>query len=195
MILKENYDCTRPRRSGITGSIANGDSTRFEYAVSEKDMFQKFNDSFERQVDMLLYLIDQVNDFLKQLNVETYSIQEIIKVNGVHFDLSDKKNMKNFYDSLKNKYDLNDERHLVWLKFTKSGCLGVVAAGADINFNSENTSGKIINYVHEEWDEELVLVFPLSKIGFGFRRDIECGVGNYLLDLKVPILDKFSHMY
>ncbi|MFI3805819.1 hypothetical protein [Vagococcus fluvialis] len=195
MIKKNVYDCTRPRRLGIRGSIVEGDSTRYTDAKDEIDNFQNFQKSFKCNIDMLIYLVDQVNYFLEQLSLETYSIQEIIKINGVHFNLSDKKNMKNFYDSLKNKYDLNDERHLVWLKFTKNGCLGVVAAGADINFDSENTSGKIINYVHEEWDEELVLVFPLSKIGFGFRRDIECGIGNYLLDLKVPILDKFSHMY
>ena len=71
----------------------------------------------------------------------------------------------------------------------------VVAAGADVNFDTENTSGKIVSYVDEEWDEDLILIFPLPKIGFGYRRDIECGIGNYLLESGVPILDRYSHMY
>lgn len=195
MIPEKVYSYTRPDRRGITGSIARGDSKRFEIAKEQKDKFHKFKNSYKNDREMIDNIIKWVIEFLEQLDILTPEEHVFRHKNEKNFYLNDKNSMKFFYNELKKKYKLNDERHIVWIKFTKSGCLGVVAAGADINFDMKNTSGKIIEYVGEKWDEDFVLVFPLPQIGFGFRRDIECGIGNYLLSKGVPILDRYSHMY
>lgn len=39
------------------------------------------------------------------------------------------------YRGLKNEYHLEDERDIIWMKFTKSGYLGVVAVSNDIGFD------------------------------------------------------------
>lgn len=99
------------------------------------------------------------------------------------------------YNQLKEKYSLNNQKHLIWLKFTIDGYLGVVAASDDINFDMTNTSGKIMSHLKKQWRQDFVLVFPLPNIGDKERSDIECGIGNYLIDRGVPILDFYSHQY
>jgi hypothetical protein len=96
------------------------------------------------------------------------------------------------------------------MKFTTDGYLGVVAAGDDINFGipnnsleyneknnkgdwKYNTSGIIIHRLRKVWDESFVLIFPIPDIGDRERRDIECGIGNFLISKGVPILDYYSH--
>lgn len=81
------------------------------------------------------------------------------------------------------------------MKFTSTGHLGVVAAGDDINFDLTNNAGKIISYLDQTWNENLVLIFPLPSIGDKERNDIECGIGNYLASKRVPILDYYSYRY
>lgn len=39
------------------------------------------------------------------------------------------------YSTIKDKYNLKDERDIIWMKFTKDGFLGVVATSTDINFD------------------------------------------------------------
>jgi hypothetical protein len=127
---------------------------------------------------------------------------------------------KSFYKDMKKNYGLASIADIVWMKFTKEGHLGVVAVSNDINFQMPkskgdyhkknnnkwefNTSGIIIHYLYEKanyddkkkWDESFVLVFPLQNIPPCLnRRDIECGIGNYLIANEVPILDYFSHRY
>ncbi|MBU0278827.1 hypothetical protein [Gemella sp. zg-1178] len=117
------------------------------------------------------------------------------------------------YKDIKKKYNLNDERDIVWMKFTKEGCLGVVACSNDINFDipknakqydekdiydkrkwKYNTSGIIIHQLKQEWNENFVLLFPLEKIPKDYNRlHIEWAVGNYLIENKIPILDLYSH--
>lgn len=95
---------------------------------------------------------------------------------------------------------------LVWMKFTDRGFLGVVATSNDINFDipkdEENhfckrtTSGIIIHKLKQSWDRSFVLAFPLKSIPEDLKRGhIETGIGNYLIDKNVPILDYFSHRY
>lgn len=101
-----------------------------------------------------------------------------------------------FYFNTSEKYRLNDKRDIIWMKFTQSGYLGVVAMGCDINLNYDNSSGIIINYLGEEWNEEFILIFPLPDIESPLTRSlIECGVGDYLISKGIPILDYFSHRY
>ncbi|EEV33781.1 predicted protein [Enterococcus gallinarum EG2] len=101
----------------------------------------------------------------------------------------------NKYNEIQRKFQLNSRKHLVWMKFTKSGYLGVVAASDDINFDLTNTSGEIISHLKQDWDKSFILVFPLPNICDKERSDIECGIGNYLIKKDVPILDFYSHRY
>lgn len=97
-------------------------------------------------------------------------------------------------------------RDLVWMKFTNLGFLGVVAVSNDINFDipkdgdphlcKRNTSGIIVHTLGQSWDRRFVLAFPLKSIPEDLRRGhIETGIGNYLIERNVPILDYHSHKY
>ena len=126
------------------------------------------------------------------------------------------------YRKIKEQYQLEDQRDIVWLKFTQDGYLGVVATSDDINFdipNSKddydkkhkvyntytqkyeeqwifNTSGILVHKLNKSWDESFVVLFPLKEITHGFKRgDIEHAIGNLLIENNVPILDYYSHMY
>lgn len=117
------------------------------------------------------------------------------------------------YSEIKKKYDLKDERDLIWVKLTIDGYVGVVAQSNDINFDlppsadvyndkdksgywKYNTSGIIIHQLGKRWDTSVVLVFPLGlkKISYS-RHEIETAIGNYLTNKGVPILDYYSHNY
>lgn len=117
------------------------------------------------------------------------------------------------YAKLKRDYQLEDERDIVWLKFTTDGYVGVVAQSNDINFDlppsadvyndkdrsehwTYNTSGIIIHQLGKSWDTSFVLVFPLKLNNVNYsRHEIETAIGNYLTDHDVPILDYYSHNY
>lgn len=120
-----------------------------------------------------------------------------------------------FKRKIKKENDLKSIDDLVWMKFTKDGYLGVVATSWDINFDYPkddnnydvktekgkwlyNTSGILIHKLGQVWDEEFVLIFPLKQISKEIdipRGDIECGIGNYLLEKGIPILDYYSHKF
>lgn len=116
------------------------------------------------------------------------------------------------YEQIKNTSGIDDERDIVWMKFTKDNYLGVVATSNDVNFTIPrskdqynikkngkwvcNTSGIIIHHLGKTWNEDFVLIFPLVNIPRELQRgDIERGIGNYLISKKVPILDFYSHNY
>ena len=150
-------------------------------------------------------IIDYSNEFLKILKMEPTLSPKTQLLNG--------KVENDFYEKLKKDKNLKDIRDIVWMKFTTDGYLGVVAVSADINFDmpiSENeynlktikgywkynTSGIIIHKLGKEWDESFALVFPLQNIPESLERgDIECGIGNYLIDKGIPILDYYSHRF
>jgi len=128
---------------------------------------------------------------------------------------------KSNYDKIKDDYGLKHIDDIIWMAFTKekkydNGYLGVVAVGADINFDMPlskddnhktiiekghykyNTSGIILRELGKSWDKSFVLVFPLPNLpldGVLKRGDIECGIGNYLIDNNVPIIDYYSHRF
>ena len=117
------------------------------------------------------------------------------------------------------KNPLNKPSHVIWMKFAKNGQLGVVAASNDYNFDippssdvyDETTNGKpkckcnkwkyttsgiILHKLNLEWDESFLLIFPLHGIENIQRRNlIEKGVGNFLIENDVPIVDFYSHMF
>lgn len=132
--------------------------------------------------DIIVY----VNEFLNLINMEVVENPEV--------DLISEPIKRGSYTKIWKKNNLNDKRDIVWMKFTKDNFLGVVATGNDINFNINNTSGKIITYLGQEWDKSFVLIFPLKNIPSELNRHrIESGIGNYLISKGVPILDLYSH--
>ena len=110
-------------------------------------------------------------------------------------DIRKNKNVGVPYGPLKDKYKLNNINHIIWLKFNTDGYLGCVAASNDINFGNTNPSGMIIAHLKKKWNEEFVLIVPLPQITDGLRKDLECGLGNYLSEKGVPILDFYSHRF
>lgn len=101
------------------------------------------------------------------------------------------------YSSIKNKFGLSHTKNILWLKFTTSGHLGVVAKGMDINFDYNITAGELVKKVGNQWDESFVMIFPLTDLILGNRttEDVERAVGNYLVGKNVPIIDFYSHNY
>lgn len=114
-------------------------------------------------------------------------------------------NNADVYEQNLSSYGLVSAKQIVWMKFTRDGYLGVVAASNDINFNTITNSYKIINSCGKEWDESFVLIFPLDfESGYydKFKENawqqvskVEAAIGNYLIANNVPILDYFSHNY
>jgi len=132
-------------------------------------------------------IIEYCNDYLKSIGMKNVCVIEV--------NLEEKPINKKFYSELKDSYNLNDEKDIIWMKFTKKGYLGVVATSNDINFSTENTSGKIITMLEQEWDELYVVIIPLNfnNVDNLNRQRVESGLGNYLISKGVPILDYFSH--
>lgn len=121
--------------------------------------------------------------------------------NGKTYDRYDKK-----YDVIKEKFDLERVSDVLWLKFTDKGHLAVVAKSCDINWDSEQSCGLLVQEIEESFDTSFVFVFPLTRQMIrtkaepnSFYRkysseELECAVGNYLISKGVPVIDYFSHM-
>ncbi len=162
-----------------------------------------------KPVDIKL-IISYVNEFLNCIDIP--KVLDPIVYDPLNID----------YKQIKKDYNLLYEDDIVWMKFTSDGYLGVVALGADINFNipknsscynekelryckykrknkidwKYNTSGILIHQVNKNWDTSFVLLFPLANIAGRYKkRDIELALGNLLIDKGVPIIDFYSHNY
>lgn len=110
------------------------------------------------------------------------------------------------YDVIKDKFDLERVSDILWFKFTDKGHLAVVASSCDINWNNSLSSGILVDEVNEVFDTSFVFVFPLTKEMIRTKADpnsyyrkyssteLELGVGNYLIEKGVPIIDYYSHM-
>lgn len=187
----------------IAKSVHFKDRERFNLAKEQKD----------KPIISVRNIIKLVNDLLKSVGIKEIE-EEQAKMNPAEVN----------YDKLKETYNLADEGDIIWLKFTKSGHVGVVASSNDIGFDiprdeSEyntqikvynefkrcyedkwkyTTSGILVHAVNEEWDENFVLVFPLESNGEPCqysRHEIEIAIGNYLAKNNVPIIDYYSHNY
>ncbi|WP_097016039.1 hypothetical protein [Anaerocolumna aminovalerica] len=188
MNIIENY-----RPGGKYSSVHFGKLTRFEKATEQAKL----------EIREVQEIMDYTNEYLQLIGIER--VQNPIVKNESFCN--------NIYKKLKENNNLEDERDIVWMKFTEDRYLGVVAVGNDINFQipnnqSEynektyrnrwkyNTSGIIIHYLKKRWDENFVLTFPLKNIPDGItRKDVEGGIGDYLIKKGVPILDFYSHRY
>ena len=148
------------------------------------------------------------NEFLQLMGIKSVDNPEVKYPNA-------KLAYPDFYQKIQKDYELKDTRDIIWMKFTRDGYLGVVAVSNDINFDIPtafyqynykfkgredgwiyNTSGIIVHMLGKVWDESFVLVFPLCNKPDSFKRgDIERGVGNFLIDKGVPILDYYGHTF
>lgn len=145
-----------------------------------------------------------VNDFLLSLNMKVISNPEYSprKVEDRAIGIR-RINYSKIWDD--NKPEQAEKEDIVWIKFVeakeeKDRYISVVGVGCDISFtdNTKNTtsSGKIIKELDLEWDDKEMFIFPLKNIPAGLKRsDIESGIGNYLIDNGVPILDFYSHNF
>ena len=186
---------------------------RSVHCKNDKIRIEKAEEQASLSIVPIEQIISYVNEFLNELGVDRVEIpQKKIK----NMDL------EKFYNDLKIEYNLKHKKDIIWMKFTNDGYLGVIARGNDINFdippsadvyherikrfniyeNKEkyewkyNTSGIIIHKCGQTWDDENVLVFPLKNIPAGIDVDkIETGIGNYLTEKGVPILDFYSHNF
>lgn len=197
------FQFSRKLNKDIAKSVHYGDRERFDIAKKQRD----------KSAVPISDIITLVNDLLDTIGIKTVDEKQV-RLNP--------KDVK--YDEIKKKHNLPDERDIVWLKFTKSGYVGVVAVSNDVGFDcpqyeSEyndrikvynkyrkcyeekwkySTSGILVHSVGEEWDDSYVLVFPLeSKEGTCLysRQEIEIAIGNYLEKNNVPIIDYYSHNY
>ena len=110
------------------------------------------------------------------------------------------------YDAIKAKFDLERVSDLLWFKFTDKGHLVVVAKSCDINWDYGKTCGQLVHSVGKKFDNSFIFVFPLTKEMIRTKADphskyrkyttgdLECAVGNYLIEKGVPIIDYYSHM-
>ncbi len=158
----------------------------------------------EKNKNYVDLVIKYTNEYLKSQGMEAIKDPRLKLIDGEFIG------REKPYEKNKEKYQLEDQRDLVWMKFTTEGILGVVACSNDINVyipNNEedyksktkskwkyNTSGIIIHRLGKSWNKEEVLVFPLPNIPKDKKRsDIEHGIGDYLIEKGVPILDFYSH--
>lgn len=170
--------------------------------ITSQKRFDKALSEVEKEPTKIEDIIKYTNEILLQLEMKAI---ENPKFNPQEVN----------YLEIKKEYGTRNVKDIVWMKFTKEGYLGVVAVSDDINFNipskkithkvdkeklgiSEkvNTSGTLVRYVDKEWDDSMVLVFPLVNIPEAWERsDIERIIGNYLLEKDVAIIDFYSHRF
>ena len=209
--LNEYLNSKRP-----TGNAASVHIEKNDRIIKAKEQLNKA----PKTVDEIINL---ANSFLHNIGLKTvdnpkytsFSIKDdkdgyktVVKIND---------------DKFKDQFGLRDKplnksKHVIWMKFAKNGQLGVVAASNDYNFDippssdvyDETTNGKpkckcnkwkyttsgiILHKLNLEWDESFLLIFPLQGIEDSWLKDIETGMGNFLIENDVPIIDFYSHRY
>lgn len=184
------------RPQGKRSSVRYGDTFRLD----------KAREQLKKPPPKIEDITDYVNEFLTAVGIPAVSSPKYT-MNGKS-ELS-----KEEYEAIRVKNDLADKRDIVWMKFDKDGYPVVVAASSDVNFDMPASKEEYTIKAHgiykvpstgvllhllggKEFDTSFVLIFPLSGISDRFtRKEIENGIGNYLLEKGVPILDYYSHNY
>lgn len=97
-----------------------------------------------------------------------------------------------------------------FIQFTEDGYVVLVGAGYDygISQNDKYLNVRIIDKLHKEWSNKAILVFvkgikPVKgRCGAGYetcehllqcRNGVEHYLGDYLLNNKIPILNRYQH--
>ena len=200
-------ECARNHRGGKR-SVHYEQTERFDKAEEQLNKAPKTVDE----------IINLTNSFLQSNGLKPVDNP---KFTSFSVDNSDKTVVGKNNDKLEDKINdhfglvknpLNKPSHVIWMKFAKNGQLGVVAASNDYNFDippssdvynettngngwKYATSGIILHKLNLEWDESFLLIFPLQDIEDSWLKDIETGMGNFLIENDVPIVDFYSHMF
>lgn len=95
-------------------------------------------------------------------------------------------------------------------KFTDAGFLAGVAADTPINFSlptktsdytlkvnqkwQYDATSILVHQLGQNWNTSFILIFPIPKLPANLTiKDIQAGVGNYLIQKDIPILDYYGH--
>lgn len=206
----------------LKGAKCPNDRTRIEKALEQAKRAPVPLSKVYSYINEFLELIREDNGFtnknIKKDAIELDGVKNIIIDNGIIINNNnwippqwdrDRKTYIRYdrkYDDIKDKFELEYVSDLLWFKFTDSGHLAVVAKSCDINWDNNLSCGFLVNGVGERFDNSFVFVFPLTQHMIRSRTEpsnsrrkystsaLERGVGNYLLDKGVPIIDYFSHM-
>ena len=103
-----------------------------KYVTKEEAMKQRLDkaeDEAKKDVYPLEKITTIVIEFLEKVGCENPVSLEIKNI----ADFLTPRVRSRKYNQLKEKYDLNNRKHLVWMKFTTDGYIGVVAASDDEN--------------------------------------------------------------
>jgi len=106
-------DLDTPKKGSKESSVHYGSQYRFNKAVQQAKL----------KPVSINKIINHVNKVLDVLGIDKVE-KPIFKISGNRIN----------YDNIIGT-EVNNKSDLVWLKFTKDGYLGVVAAGRDINFD------------------------------------------------------------
>lgn len=138
----------------------------------------------EKDVVPIMTIQELIGNFLDNFNIKNKGI--LIEGQDLLMTIN--------YDHILRQFNLKKQSDIIWMKFTTDGYLGVIASSNDINFDEDNSSGKLINYVGKKWDNCKIIIIPLHIVNErSDRLLIEKMLGNYLIEKKVPILDYYSH--
>lgn len=216
MITSKWYQYTQAKKLSWTqSSVHYANTTRVDKAKEQLELPSKNVNK----------IIELTNEFLRNIGLKEVSSPQFTDFSidigdyGYKSVTVDESKFNKQFGLTKNP--LNNSKHVVWMKFIKRndeipGHLGVVAASNDYNFdippdkNSYNnktkniygkevwqysTSGIILHKLNLEWDESFILVFPLKDVTDGFCKDVEMGIGEYLIAKGIPIIDFYSHTF
>lgn len=161
---------------------------------------EKAKEQLTKQAVDIEIIVEYVNEFLCSLGmgkIESGKAQVVTNKSKLRrIDYA-----KIYLDNING---MERKENIVWIKFSirpdDKKIISVIGTGCDIFFTQktkdETTAGRINQYLNLEWDDSIVLIFPLIRIPKGLNRsDIESGIGNYLIFKGVPILDFYSHNY
>ena len=213
LMNNRNYDEFKDRFGPASDSVRRGKTYRLKIA---EEQAEKPRPEKEK-------IIESTNEFLEACGLIPIKNDDSIFENpaSITEEELEERVLTRFENYDGTGKSLQDVKDIVWMKFTKDGHLGVVAASFDIGFDIPKddddfngqvsgvkkmpSSSGIIVYdlfkkrLCEKWNESFVLIFPLIGIPVGKdgnpvdRRNYECGIGNYLIEKEVPILDYYSH--
>lgn len=185
---------------------------------NKKKRFEKAEKQKKLDIVDLNIIINLTNKFINEYGLNLFhadNFDNYIKTKDIELTEFNKNTKKNYKG-------ITSEKDIIWMKFTTDGRIGVVACSNDVNFDipsknedydeiilskngqkkkwKYNSSGILVHSVGLKWDESFFLVFPLlglkeGKDGNKQRHDLETGIGNYLIDNNVPIIDYYSHRF
>lgn len=211
LIKVDNYIVRgyRPR-----GGVHCNDTRRLEFAqriFKEKPADKEY---------IIKLTVEFLNAYFVRYNINYSEYLKENKIETLVMIESEKQEifLQNYNTTIKERYSVKNNEDIVWMKFTESGHLGVVAVSNDVNFDipetkdqydemekghwKYTTSGIIVHSLEQRWDNTFFLVFPLPFLKERLltldkkeRHCIETGIGNYLLEKGIPILDYYSHRY